>query len=157
MKVLRLAIACMCVLLAEYSLAANSSHVYMVAKNKITGTTYTQVVFFKSDEITTLEECNTEIEYGLSSGWRIYTHLLRKVKGFDYSTHYSCAESDQVFTKWIGEYSARRVIYLVSNKEAHLMIKPQTSYAACLGIVRTAQKEETNELFCGQSSQKIIE
>jgi len=157
MKALHFAVVCVLLLLTGRLLAAESPEIYMVAKNKITGTTFTQAVFFKSDEITTLAECETELEYGLTSGWRIYTHLLRKVHGFDYSTQYSCAESDLLFSKWIGQQSARRVIYLVSNKNGHLNVKPQQSYAACMSQVRATQSEETRELFCGQSSQKIIE
>jgi hypothetical protein len=157
MKEFRFILAGILLLLSGIVLAVETPQVYMVAKNKITGTTFTQAVFFQSDEIITLAECETELEYGLTSGWRIYTHLLRKVQGFDYSTQYSCAESDQLFSIWIGQRSARRVIYLVSNKNGRLTVKPQESYATCMKYVRTEQVDETHELFCGRSLQKIIE
>jgi len=93
----------------------------------------------------------------LSSGWRVYTHLLRKVRDFDYSTQYSCAESNRLFSIWIGQSSARRVICLVSNNNGRLKVKPQASWATCMKYVRAEQVDETRELFCGRSSQKIIE
>jgi len=143
--------------LSTFAHARQAPNVYMVAKNKVTGTTFTQVVFFNSDEINTLQACETELEYGLTSGWRIFTHLLRKAKGFDYSTHYSCTESDQVLTNWIGRAAHRSVIYQVSINDSQLRVKPTQSYSLCLKEVRAEQGEESYELFCGKSSQKILE
>lgn len=143
--------------LSAFANAGQTSNVYMVAKNKVTGTTFTQLVFFNSDEINTLKECETELKYGLTSGWRIFTHLLRKAKGFDYSTHYSCAESEQILTNWIGRDAHRSVIYQVKINDSQLTIKPAQSYSLCLKELRTVQTEETYELFCGKSSQKILE
>lgn len=137
-------------------MAADDVNVYMLAQNKITGTTYTQVVFFQSDEIATLEQCEKEREYGLTSGWRIFTHLLKSKKGVGYSTYYSCAQSQQTISNWIGQRSRRDVIYLVENKNNELKIRLMESYAKCVREVRRIQGEESNQLFCGKSTQKII-
>ena len=143
--------------LCSTAYGVEQNNVYMIAENKINGTTYIQVVFFKSDEITTLAECDKEREYGLTSGWRIYTHLLKRKKGLSYSTYYSCVESGQTLSRWVGRRSsAGIVVYMVESKGSHMKVKLANSYSECVHEVRAIQEKETHQLFCGKSTQRVL-
>jgi len=135
---------------------AASPHVYMVASSKITGTTYSQLVFFRSDEINTLAQCEEERTYGLTSGWRIYTHLTRKTKGFGYSVQYFCAESELRMSLWQASVKFYNKVYLLELKEQQLGIKLMDSYAACVKTQRGLNPEAGVTVLCGKSNQRVI-
>tara|TARA_B110000495_G_C22905536_1_gene528573 strand:+ start:238 stop:444 length:207 start_codon:yes stop_codon:yes gene_type:complete len=68
----------------------------------------------------------------------MFTRLLGRVKGFDYSTH-------------------RRVICRVNVSDCQLSSQLAQSYSLCLEDIRAVQTEEGYELFCGKTAQKVFE
>ncbi len=70
--------------------------VYLVTRLKLTGTDLTQVVFFSHSAIRTLDDCETERNAGLTSGWQYFSrYYLKTLKGISYEVDYRCVGSER--------------------------------------------------------------
>lgn len=136
--------------------SAADNFVYMIALVKLRDTSYSQVIFFSSDEITSPEQCEKEREYGLTSGWRIYSHQTLPTRGMQYSVTYHCAQSQQLVSNWIGSRSGYDKVYLVRRDGLDMTLARQENYSVCLKTLREEQNEESQSLFCGRSNQEIL-
>lgn len=136
--------------------ADQSDLIYLVAKLDIDGTTYNEVVIFQDDVIDELKDCKREVMYGRSGGWQVYSHITNAVRGFTYSTTYTCASGGQRFSGWDRSGAApRNQIFSVTIKDEQLLVRTHASYSKCMAWVRQRGGETRNQ-YCGRSAQKIL-
>lgn len=143
-------------LIASNLIQASEPNIMMVAKVVRTGTTMSQVVFFNSKNVTTLEKCKEEKRLGLSYGWREFNHRFNKKTGQNFQVLYQCVDSNLTLSKWSG--SSRRKyknVYLVKIENESANISLTDSYMDCIKELRSIQPEESPSLFCGKSNQAI--
>ncbi|HEX6592511.1 MAG TPA: hypothetical protein VF050_10975 [Moraxellaceae bacterium] len=131
--------------------------IYMVARVKLTGTDFTQVVFFKHNAITTLEACEAERNAGLTTGWNHYSrYYLKTFKGIAYKVDYRCVESDQRIAFW--RYGVPyNHFYLVRTTDSKLKVEAYSNFFACRRALNPGKTEETIDAFCTMSSQEILD
>ncbi|MDF3030612.1 MAG: hypothetical protein K0R03_1170 [Moraxellaceae bacterium] len=127
--------------------------VYMVARIKLTGTDLTQVVFFSHNAIKTLQECETERQAGLTTGWQHFNrYYLKTLKGVAYEVDYRCVGSDQQLTAWRYGIPYDH-FYLVQTRNNQLEAKPFRNFFACRDALREITRNEDIDIFCAISSQ----
>lgn len=132
--------------------------VYMVARVKLTGTDFTQVVFFRHPSVTDLEACEAERSAGMiANGWKFYaTHYLKTLKGISYRIDYRCVESDLHLRYWRkGDPQDR--FYLVRTTDGKLTLEQHRNFFACRRALNQDAATETIDAFCGIGSQAILE
>lgn len=135
---------------------ASDSNVMMIAKVVQSGTTISQVIFFNSKNVTSIEKCEEEKAHGLQYGWREFNHVFNQKAGAGFSVLYQCVTSDVSMSRWGGRHSRlNKIVYLVDIKAKVATIELMPSYAKCIGKVRAVQGEESRSLFCGSATQKI--
>jgi len=138
------------------ALQAAEQNVMMIAKVVRSGTTMSQVVFFNSAKVTTLEKCNEEKRLGLSFGWREFNHRFNKKSGQNFQVNYQCVNSDKQISPWSGgSRSKYKKVYFVKVEGEFAHIEKADTYMSCIKKVRALQKEESHKIFCGASNQKI--
>ncbi|MDF2447332.1 MAG: hypothetical protein K0S46_2568 [Moraxellaceae bacterium] len=131
--------------------------VYMVTRIKLTGTDFTQVVFFRHHAITTMEACEAERQAGLSTGWNHFSrYYLKTLKGISYKVEYRCVESKQDFAFWRQGVPLDN-FYLVRTKDGQLEVLPQRNFFACRDALQAGGAAETVDAFCAISSQAIVQ
>lgn len=136
---------------------AAESNIMMIAKVVRSGTTQSQVVFFNSKNVTTIERCKEEKRLGLSYGWREFNHRFNKRTGQNFQVLYQCVDSNIALSKWSGTNRRKyKNVYLVKIENESAEVSLTDSYMACIKKVRSIQPEESSSLFCGQSNQEII-
>ncbi len=141
---------------ASNLLQAAESNIMMIAKVIRSGTTMSQVVFFNSKNVTTLERCKEEKRLGISYGWREFNHRFNKKAGQNFQVHYQCVDSNLTLSKWSGATRRKyKNVYLVKIENESAVISLTDSYMACIKKVRSIQPEESSSLFCGNSNQAI--
>lgn len=130
--------------------------VYMVARVKLTGTDFTQVVFFRHPAITTMEECETERAAGLTSGWVHFNRqYFRTLKGIAYKVDYRCVEGEQYLAIWKPSNQLDR-FYLVRTTDGKLRTRLKSGFFACRDALRKITREEGIDAFCAKASQAIL-
>lgn len=130
--------------------------VYMVVRVKLTGTDFTQVVFFNHSAITTLEACEAERQAGLSTGWNYFSrHYLKTLKGISYKVDYRCVASRQRLAPWRPGVPLDN-FYLVRTADAQLEVTPQRNFFACRDALQATGASESVEAFCAISSQRPL-
>lgn len=135
---------------------ATDQNVMMIAKVMRSGTTMSQVVFFNSAKVTTIERCNEEKRLGLSFGWREFNHRFNKKSGQNFQVNYQCVKSDKQISLWAGGSRVKyRKVYFVNIKGGVAHIEKAATYMECIKKVRALQQEESHKIFCGTSSQRI--
>lgn len=131
--------------------------IYMVTRIKLTGTDFTQVVFFRHPAITTLEACEAERQAGLSTGWNYFSrYYLKTLKGISYKVEYRCVESRQDFVNWRQGVPLDN-FYLVHTTDRRLEVRPQRNFFACRHALRDRGTEESLDRFCAISSQALMQ
>lgn len=132
--------------------------VYMVARVKLTGTDFTQVVFFRHRSVTTLEACEAERSAGMiSNGWKFYsTRYLKTLKGISFRIDYRCVESDLHLRYWRQGDPLDR-FYLVRTEAGKLTLEQHRDFFACRRALNRDAATETIDAFCGIASQAILE
>ena len=131
-------------------------HVYMVARIKLNGTDFTQVVFFRHNAITSLDDCEAERTAGLSTGWNHFSrYYLKTLKGISYKVDYRCVEGEQELDYWRKGVPLDH-FYLVQTRDNKLVVTPQRNFFDCRDALKAQSREEDIDLFCGISSQAIV-
>lgn len=127
--------------------------VYLVTRIKLTGTDFTQVVFFRHNAITTLEACEAERQAGLSTGWNHFSrYYLKTLKGISYKVDYRCVESERDFAYWRQGVPYDN-FYLVRTKDSQLEVLPQRNFFDCRDSLGAT---ESIDAFCAISSQRLL-
>ncbi len=134
---------------------AETTHTYLLAKYKLKGTTYTQIVFFEEEEVQGKESCEKERIYGRGGSWRYYNHMVNRSRGFSANVNYFCLETPINFGVW-NDYAEYEYIYLVDIRTESPTVKETTSYANCLREMRKTQAKESHNYFCARSNQKKL-
>lgn len=143
----------MLVLLSVVS-GVRAESVYMVARLNIQGTTYAQVVFFRDDNVNSLERCEREVMYGRNGQWQYYGHLVRRIAGMSIGANYTCRVSPLELPAW---HAGNRYdnVYGVDLREGQLRLVSYANYAECVGDFRKRQQPETHEYFCAKANQRV--
>ncbi len=136
------------------TLSKAESRIYMVGKIKILATTHTQVVLFYDQGISSMPDCQREIQRGNHGQWRYYHHKFSNPHGYQQRIDYYCVQSDVIADPW---YDRARFdfIYKVDIRDTRMRISKQNSYSDCLSSVRREVTDETNRFFCAKLSQAI--
>lgn len=130
--------------------------IYLVARFKLTGTDFTQVVFLKHSAITTLEACEAERNAGLTTGWNYYSrYYLKTFKGISYKVDYRCVESAQRIAYWRNGVPYDN-FYLVRTTDSKLRVEAYNNFFACRRALNPGKEEENIDAFCTMSSQAIL-
>lgn len=138
---------------ADHAAPAN---VYMVARVKLTGTDFTQVVLFRHNAITTLEACEAERQAGLTTGWNYFSrYYLQTLKGISYKVDYRCVEGEQQFAAWRKGMPLDN-FYLITTFNNRLQVQPQRNFFECRDALKRISQGESIDTFCGISSQAIL-
>jgi hypothetical protein len=138
---------------------APAPHIYLVARVKLNGTDLTQVIFFQSDAITTLEDCETERTAGMTTGWTHYSaRYVNTLPGVSYKIDYRCVQSDQHLAFW-HRANPMSTVYLVHTQGGKLGLQVFSNFFRCRDSLRNEAgktREESIDLFCATSSQSVI-
>ena len=127
-----------------------------MARFKLTGTDFTQVVFLKHSAITTLEACEAERNAGLTTGWNYYSrYYLKTFKGISYKVDYRCVEGEQRIAYWRKGVPYDH-FYLVRTAGSKLKVEVYNNFFACRRALNPGKEEENIDAFCTMSSQDIL-
>lgn len=63
------------------SASADSGRVYLLSKRQVLNSNLTTVVFFYDRSVTSIADCEREIQRGVRGQWRYYTHKFPPPKG----------------------------------------------------------------------------
>lgn len=131
--------------------------VYLVTRLKLTGTDLTQVVFFSHSAIRTLDDCETERNAGLTSGWQYFSrYYLKTLKGISYEVDYRCVGSERQLAPW-RQGAPQDHYYLVQTRDRRLSLRPFPNFFACRDALRQVSRTEDVDAFCATSAQAVLE
>lgn len=132
----------------------SEKRVYMIGKVKIQDTTHTTVALFYDEGVSTMAECQREIQRGIRGQWRYHHHKFDNPRGYSRRIDYYCVVSEVKTTSWTksGRYDE---VYKIDIRNTNLQISPQRSYSDCLHSVRREVADETSKFFCAKVSQRI--
>lgn len=133
------------------------TQIYLVARAKTIGTDFTQVAFFRHNDIITLEGCEAERAAGMTAGsWKRYpAHQLKAMRGTTLQIDYRCVTSTQYFRHW-RRTAPQTHYYLVRTPAAGLQVETFDNFFACRRELRRSSAEESIDTFCSISSQDIL-
>lgn len=134
--------------------SAASQNVYLLSKRQIVNSTHTVVVLFHDETITTLSECQREIQRGNRGQWRYYQHTFPRPAGYSESRDYLCIDAPHQVAPWY-DRAPYDLVYQIDVRSTQPTIKEMPSLAACLNDLRQSIRDETRLFFCGKLSQKV--
>jgi hypothetical protein len=138
---------------------ATQQRIYLLARIKLNGTDLTQVVFLRSDAITSMEDCEAERNAGMTTGWVHYSrYYLKTLKGISYKVDYRCMQSDLHLDYW-HRGNPMDTVYLVHTENGKLSLQTYSNFFRCRDALRSQigrKAEETMDAFCGISSQNLL-
>jgi len=131
---------------------ADDHYVYLLAKVKLKGTTYTQIAFFHDEEVKDLASCEKERNFGRRGNWRRYTHYVVKNTGLSLHANYFCVQTQEPLSGW-QEHAEYEHVYLVDVNDGDIKLIELNTYMECLNKMRETQEDETHTFFCAKSNQ----
>ncbi len=140
--------------LSVTSWAIEENRIYMIGKIKILETTHTKVVLFHDKGITSMTDCQREIQRGVRGQWRYHHHKFDKPKGYMQRVDYYCVQSNVIATPWYSR-DAYNTVYKIDIRNPTLRITREKSYSSCLHSVRKEVRDETSKFFCAKLNQQI--
>jgi|GEM_PF-2433217 hypothetical protein len=145
---------CVLCLMLALPVAANDQRVYLLSKRQIVNSTHTLVVFFYDRSVTSIAECEREIQRGIRGQWRFYTHKFPKPKGYSENVDYHCIQTLARIDSWYDK-APYDFIYQIDLRSQPAKIKRMPHLAECLRDLRQYVRDETRMFFCGKVSQGV--
>ncbi|MBC6906391.1 hypothetical protein DWB84_13085 [Saccharophagus sp. K07] len=133
---------------------ADSGRVYLLSKRQILNSNMTTVVFFYDRSVTSIAECEREIQRGIRGQWRYYTHKFPTPKGYLEKLDYYCVQTGAVISPWYDK-APYDFVYQIDIRHSTSRIKAMPHYAECLRDLRQQIHDETRHFFCAKVSQEI--
>lgn len=141
-------------LLLVTAASADSGRIYLLSKRQILESNVTTVVFFYDRGVTTIADCEREIQRGVRGQWRYYTHKFPKPKGYLEKLDYYCVQTPAVIDPWY-EKATYDAVYQIDIRTPISRIKRIEPYVECLRDLREKVRDETRHFFCARVSQAI--
>ena len=135
-------------LLCALPASAADLRIYLLSKRQIVNSTHTLVVFFYDRSVTTMADCEREIQRGVRGQWRYYTHSFPKPKG------YYCIQTPARVDPWYDK-APYDFIYQIDIRSTPSKIKRMPHYAECLRDLREHIRDESRLFFCAKVSQSV--
>ena len=134
--------------------SADGGRVYLLSKRQILNSNLTTVVFFYDRGVTTIADCEREIQRGIRGQWRYYTHKFPTPKGYLEKLDYYCIKTSAVIDPWY-EKAPYDAVYQIDIRNPVSRIKRTEHYAECLRDLREHVHDETRHFFCAKVSQGV--
>lgn len=134
--------------------ALAEQRVYLLSKRQIVNSNHTLVVFFYDRSVTSLADCEREIQRGIRGQWRYYTHSFPKPKGYSENLDYHCIRTAARIDPWYDK-AAYDFIYQFDLRVNPARIKRMPHLAECLRDLRENIRDESRVFFCGKVSQGL--
>lgn len=141
-------------LLITVANSAASQNIYLLSKRQIVNSTHTIVVLFHDESISTIADCQREIQRGNRGQWRYYQHNFPRPVGYSESRDYLCIDAPHRVAPWY-DLAPYDLVYQIDVRSTQPRIKEMPSLAACLNDLRKSIRDETRMFFCGKLSQKV--
>jgi hypothetical protein len=145
---------CGFLLMWSLSAAASEQRVYLLSKRQIVDSNHTLVVFFYDRSVTSLADCEREIQRGIRGQWRYYTHKFPKPKGYSENLDYHCIRTAARIDPWYDK-ATYDFIYQIDLRSNPAKIKRMPHYAECLRDLREHIRDENRVFFCAKVSQGV--
>jgi hypothetical protein len=131
-----------------------SQDIYLLSKRTILDTTNTLAVLFHDPAISTMEECQREIQRGNREQWRFYHHSFPRPLGASENRDYLCISGALKVDPW-DKNAPYDLIYLIDVRAEPAQFTKMANLARCLSQVSGGAKGESRKLFCGKLSQQV--
>lgn len=139
-------------LLASSSALAD---VYLLSRNKLDGTDYTQAVFLSHPQMTTLAACDAERKAARTTGFRLFPRLYFATrKGLSVQDQLYCVESTQKFSAFNPGPAFQEYTYLINLNGNQLSVKSFPTLGACMATAGENNQTSPNR-FCAKSKQSL--
>lgn len=133
---------------------AQAEQVYLLSKRQIVGSNHTLVVLFHDRGITTIEDCQREIQRGSREQWRFYRHAFPRPIGYAENKDYLCIKTAMEVEPWY-DRAPYDFMYRIDVRSQVPVIKKAANLAQCLNDLRKVMRDESRTFFCGKLSQKV--
>lgn len=134
--------------------AGENQNVYLLSKRQIVNSTHTLVVLFHDPAITTMAECQREIQRGNRGQWRYYRHRFPRPAGYSERKDYLCIETPHKVDSWY-DRAPYDFVYQIDIRSTNPVIRKMPSLAECLNDLRKSVRDEVRLFFCGKLSQTV--
>ncbi len=134
--------------------SADNRRVYLLSKRQILNSNLTTVVFFYDRSVTSIADCEREIQRGVRGQWRYYTHKFPAPKGYLEKLDYYCIKTAAVIDPWYDK-ATYDFVYQIDIRNPSNRIQRMEHYAECLRDLREQVRDETRHFFCARISQGI--
>lgn len=134
--------------------SADSGRIYLLSKRQILESNLTTVVFFYDRAITSIADCEREIQRGVRGQWRYYNHKFPKPTGYLEKLDYYCIQTMAVIDPWY-EKATYDAVYQIDIRTPKSRLKRLEPYVECLRDLRQHVRDETRHFFCARISQGI--
>lgn len=126
----------------------------MLGKRQVHNTTHTKVVFFYDQGITSVADCQREIQRGIRGQWRYYHHRFMPSHGYAWRTDYFCVETSARVNAW-QESAPYDHVYQVDLRATALKIEKKSNLNECLRDLRQQVSAESHQFFCARVNQVL--
>lgn len=134
--------------------SADTGRIYLLSKRQILNSNLTTVVFFYDRGVTSVAECEREIQRGIRGQWRYYIHKFPPPKGYLEKLDYYCVQTSAVIDPWYDK-APYDFVYQIDIRRPASRIRRMEHYAECLRDLRQQVHDETRYFFCAKISQGI--
>lgn len=134
---------------------AEEQKVYLLSKRQIVNSNHTLVVLFHDRAVTSIEDCQREIQRGYRDQWRFYLHKFPRPQGYSEKKDYLCIKAAMVADPWY-KRATYDLIYQFDVRTSKPKIKKMANLAECLHDLRRELRDETRKFFCGKLSQTLV-
>jgi hypothetical protein len=134
--------------------SADSGRVYLLSKRQVLNSNLTTVVFFYDRSVTSIADCEREIQRGVRGQWRYYTHKFPAPKGYLEKLDYYCIQTSAVIDPWYDK-ATYDFVYQIDIRNPASRMKRMEHYAECLRDLRERVRDETRHFFCARVSQGV--
>lgn len=133
---------------------ADAQYVMLLGKRQVHNSTHTKAIFFYDRGVTSLADCQREIQRGTRGQWRYYHHRFTRDHGYSWRTDYFCVQASARVNAW---YQADPYdhVFLVDLRTSTLHIHKKPNLNDCLRDLRKQVPDETHQFFCARVSQTL--
>lgn len=136
------------------SASADSGRVYLLSKRQVLNSNLTTVVFFYDRSVTSIADCEREIQRGVRGQWRYYTHKFPSPQGYLEKLDYYCIKTSAIIDPWY-DRATYDFVYQIDIRNPANRIRRMIHFAECLRDLREQVRDETRHFFCARVSQGI--
>lgn len=137
-----------------FNASAGDDKIFLLSKRQIVNSNHTMVVFFYDRGVSTITDCQREIQRGYRGQWRYYYHSFPRPRGYSLNVDYHCVTASMEVDPWY-EHAPYDHIYQIDIRSDEPKFKYMNNYAECLNDLRQYVRDETRRFFCAKLSQVV--